>query len=117
LKPEDLYIYARSKLNPMKNALSIFAVAFLMSCTSPSSEEFNLKNMQSKNPEISTFQNGTGFEQQVLQVKPSENQNQSDFPAGTLGRTRNPGPPKTDRNHHQKPLKNVRSGQRPGATI
>ena len=59
----------------MKNTLSIFAVAFLMSCSFPSSEEFNLKKIQSKNPEISTFQNGTGFEQQVLQIKPSsENQ-------------------------------------------
>jgi hypothetical protein len=65
----------------MKTILPIFAVALLLSCTSPSSEEFNLKNMQSKNPEISTFQNGTGFEQQVLRIKPSENQN--DFPAGT----------------------------------
>ncbi|MBW6537555.1 MAG: hypothetical protein K0B11_21280, partial [Mariniphaga sp.] len=59
----------------MKTILSIFAVAFLLSCSSPSSEEFSLKNMQSKNPEISTLQNGTGFEQQVLQIKPTaENQ-------------------------------------------
>jgi hypothetical protein len=57
----------------MKTILSIFAVAFLWSCSSITSEEFNLKNMQSKNPEISTLQNGTGFEQQVLQIKPSAN--------------------------------------------
>jgi hypothetical protein len=60
----------------MKTILSIFAVSFLMSCSSPSSEEFNLKNIQSKNPEISALQNGTGFEQQVLRIKPTEN-NQS----------------------------------------
>lgn len=37
----------------MKAILPIFAVAFLLSCSSPSSEDFNLKNMQSKNPKIS----------------------------------------------------------------
>lgn len=60
----------------MKTILSIFAVAFFLSCSSPSSEEFSLKNIQSKNPDISTLQNGNGFEQQVLQIKPSAN-NQS----------------------------------------
>jgi len=37
----------------MKTILSIFVVAFLLSCSSPSSEDFNLKSMQSKNPKIS----------------------------------------------------------------
>lgn len=60
----------------MKTILSIFAVAFLLSCSSPSQKEFSLKNIQSKNPEIATLQNGTGFEQQVLQIKPDAN-NQS----------------------------------------
>ena len=60
----------------MKTILSIFAVTFLMACSSPSQKDFSLKNIQSKNPEISTLQNGTGFQQQVLQIKPSAN-NQS----------------------------------------
>lgn len=60
----------------MKTILSIFAVAILLSCSTPSSKEFGLKNIQSKNQEIATLQNGTGFEQQVLQIKPSAN-NQS----------------------------------------
>jgi hypothetical protein len=48
----------------------------LFSYSSPSQKEFNLKNMQVKNPEISALQNGKGFEQHVLQIKPSAN-NQS----------------------------------------
>ncbi len=51
------------------------AVLFV-SCKSTTSDEFNLKKIQSKNPEISTLQNGSGFEQQVLQIKPDAN-NQS----------------------------------------
>ncbi|WP_372947262.1 hypothetical protein [Mariniphaga sp.] len=60
----------------MKTILPIFAVVFLLSCSSPSQKDFSLKNIQSKNPEISSLQSGTGFEQQVLQIKPSAN-NQS----------------------------------------
>lgn len=37
----------------MKTILSIFAVAFFLSCSSPSSKDLNLKNIQSKNPKIS----------------------------------------------------------------
>ncbi len=57
----------------MKTILPIFAVVFLLSCSSPSQKDFSLKNIQSKNPEISALQNGTDFEQQVLQIKPTEN--------------------------------------------
>ena len=37
----------------MKTTFPIFAVAFLLSYSTPSSEEFGLKNIQSKNPKIS----------------------------------------------------------------
>src|SRR5690554_1967916 len=60
----------------MKTFLCVLMAVLFVSCTSSESDEFNLKKIQSKNPEISTLQNGSGFEQQVLQIKPDAN-NQS----------------------------------------
>ena len=60
----------------MKTILFILAITLLTSCFSSDSGIFNLNKIRELNPEISTLQNGTGFEQQVLQINPTAN-NQS----------------------------------------
>jgi hypothetical protein len=56
----------------MKVIFFILSLTLLISCTSSDSERFSLNNIQEMNPEISTLQNGKGFEQPVLHVKPGQ---------------------------------------------
>jgi hypothetical protein len=59
----------------MKILLFFLKVA-LISCTSPSQKVINLEQIRSINPEITSLQNGTGFERQILHIQPTSN-NQS----------------------------------------
>lgn len=60
----------------MKPILNLCILILLFSCTLEKSSNIDLRNIQTKNSEISGLQTGTGFNSEVLLIKPN-NTNQS----------------------------------------
>jgi hypothetical protein len=88
-----------------------------MACSSLSKKKFSLEKIRSNNPKISAPQNGKGFDQQVLRIKPKQkkskpcNSGWRKLQHRVYGHLQ-PAIQGADGSSHQKPFKNLRSGQR-----